>query len=94
MVTLPRKVSVTWESVKPGEYLFTVELDREGCVTGLSFKDKKTSYFVNSMRIDEDSDAATYLSYRSLNSKVFDEKVDKRYPQLAQHFHITYDFYI
>ena len=78
-----KKVSLTWESVKPGEYMLAVELDREGNVTGLSFKDKKTSYFVKSMRIDEDSDAATRLSYESLNYKVFNEKVDKRYPQLA-----------
>lgn len=78
-------VNLTWESVKPGEYQLVVDLDQEGCVTGLFYKEKRTRFYVKSMLIDENSnsDTAAYLSRDSLNYAVFDEKVNKKYPQLA-----------
>ena len=72
-----------WESAT-GEYQYATETDKDGNLTALTVKDKKTQFYAESMQLNESTDSAALLSVSTLDSASFDEQLAAKYPQLSR----------
>ena len=72
-----------WESAT-GEYQYATETDKDGNLTALTVKDKKTQFYANSIQLNESTDSTSLLSVATLDPTSFDEQLDARYPQLSR----------
>ncbi len=76
-------VRYEWESVRNSEYQYLVEADKNGEITALTVKDWKNAFYAVSSQLDENPDAVISLSFESLDSKVFTDTLESKYPKLA-----------
>ena len=71
-----------WESVT-GNYQYVTETDKDGNLTALTVKDKKSQFYADSMQLNESTDSITLLSVATLDPTSFDEQLAAMYPQLS-----------